>query len=1711
MAISTAALLFSAAPAALTVGQIIIGGLVFAGASYVVSSALIPKPKIPDLKGSGSAGLSNVIDGIAPFEIVYGQVRKGGIKTYFEDTNSNKYHHVFLTIAGHEVEEIGDIYINDVNVTASGDYTSSTGLVGGDWEGKVKVLKMRGNQTSQSATFQDTSITLANIVAGHDGSSALFSGSGMTASQKSNFIGQGIAFLYIRFEYDRDVFSNGVPVVSAVVKGKKVYDPRTNTTAYSNNAALCIADYLRSYYGLNLTSAEVDYDSVETAADACASTGVLGSQSNEFHCNGVLTTADSPKTNIETLLTANNGSLVWAQGQFAILTGSYRAASSTALTEANLRSNITVKTRTSRRDNFNTVRGTFVDGGEDWIATDFPEQQIPDLADDGSVESVLDLQLAMTTGSATAQRLAKQILYVNREQIVVKADFDMTAFQYRVGDVVPLTLDRYGWSDKPFEIIDWKFNAFNGGDLKVSLTLKEISSTAYEWSVSADEYQIIESNNTSLSDPFTVTGPTNVQAQAVRRVNQDGAVISEIRITWTPSVDSQVIAYEVHTKETHHGTWMSTTVDKDTSLFVIPATNGASYYNYKVRAVSALGRRSGFVPSGGAAILAGYDGTIPSAPTLGTLTGGYRSVIVRWTEPDLNTAVTAQSVIGGIEYEIVSAGSTDWTDFGAADNSVGTTFVAERDGTSSDGTGTAAEPLRDLARYIVYRNTVNNSGTATAVFSTDSTAFTDSGLSSETTYYYWVSALDRSGNEGAKSAGGSAQTLADLKTIVLSASSQVFTFASDNATAAPSSQTITFTANTQGITGNLSFTAVDENGASITLSGTGSTRTMTVSDFDDSETATVQVTGGDISDTVTIHRLAQGGDSVAVILSNETHTFGATAGGSVTDFTGSGTTIRVYVGTAEQTYNGSATNASGLSNGEWFVTKTATNITVGNIVDSGTYATVPDATAITAATGQITYSITGKDGNGQVFTATKVQTFSKALAGDDAKAIQVRADKQLITYDGAGNLAPASQSVSFTAYLSNMTGNATWSVSADGTAIATQDLAEILTITNNTAALVVSGSAGSFDTEGYEVVTVTVTKDGISDSVSIYKISNASNAITGILSNESHVFTADKDGGISDYTGSGSTLRVYQGATELTYNGTATASTDLSNGEWFVSATSASGIAAGSFTDSGTYLTIGAASSMTANGAQVTHTITGKDSIGTAFSFDKIQSFSKSITGATGANAVTVQLTSNHLTVLYDEAGANPSQSSVTLTATAQTVSNGFFKFTGGGSAFTDETTYTDGSGQLTDTATFTLPQTITSDTFYSLRVGVADGNQTELAHDTITITAIKASSSALFAVLSNEAHTLQADNNGAVTSYSGSGTTISVYEGTTQLNHTTGTAAAGQFSVSAAATGITAGAITDSGNNAVVGNHSNMTAEDASVVFTIAGKRQDGTVFSFTRTQSISKSIKGDKGDQGIQGVPAFAKQATYTAGTDTGPESAGEMYFGQSASINTVQTGSVWQSRMYLRINREATAGDIAEELRVSTIQDRTIVFYRDADNYGVYRSDSSASSGYFSGSNYYYMYVDKVNAAGDYSFSATYTVGVSEATRGAGWWRVDAGSTDLSSLTSAQITTYFHTAYGDDTANPVEGDRLIIATTHVSGTKAFIYSSGSWSAQAEFIDGNLMVAGTITAAALNITGLSSIDDDVGTIVAGKLQNASSNPTFVIDLTNSSITISS
>jgi len=265
---------------------------------------------------------------------------------------------------------------------------------------------------------------------------------------------QGIAYLYIRFDYDADAFPNGVPVVSAVIKGKKVFDTRTSTTAWSDNPALCLRDYLTSSYGLNQLSSRVDDTLVSTAADVCDET-IDGEK--RYTCNGSFVTGLAPSQIISDLLTSMGGLFWYSQGKWRMKAAKYTTPVIT-LDEGDLRSGISLSTRHSRRNNFNTVKGTFRGPETDLQFTDYPSVSSPTFVSaDNGIVNTLDFPLAFTTSSKTAQRVANIALRRNREQLTFSASFGLKAFQVQVGDFVYINNTRFGWTNKVFEVTNWTF------------------------------------------------------------------------------------------------------------------------------------------------------------------------------------------------------------------------------------------------------------------------------------------------------------------------------------------------------------------------------------------------------------------------------------------------------------------------------------------------------------------------------------------------------------------------------------------------------------------------------------------------------------------------------------------------------------------------------------------------------------------------------------------------------------------------------------------------------------------------------------------------------------------------------------------------------------------------------------------------------------------------------------------------------------------------------------------------------------------------------------------------------------------------------------------------------------------------------------------------------------------------------------------------------
>lgn len=80
-------------------------------------------------------------------------------------------------------------------------------------------------------------------------------------------------YMVWKLEYDPNYFQY-LPERKVILKGKKVYDPRDGSTAYSTNHALCLRDYMtNSRYGVGMSSSRIDDTSWNAVANYVDSKG----------------------------------------------------------------------------------------------------------------------------------------------------------------------------------------------------------------------------------------------------------------------------------------------------------------------------------------------------------------------------------------------------------------------------------------------------------------------------------------------------------------------------------------------------------------------------------------------------------------------------------------------------------------------------------------------------------------------------------------------------------------------------------------------------------------------------------------------------------------------------------------------------------------------------------------------------------------------------------------------------------------------------------------------------------------------------------------------------------------------------------------------------------------------------------------------------------------------------------------------------------------------------------------------------------------------------------------------------------------------------------------------------------------------------------------------------------------------------------------------
>jgi len=569
--------------AATTVGGFIVGTVASYGIGYIAQK--LGEFGRDDAMDNFNSGIkTNSISSVAPISIIYGERVVGGPEYRAVSGQDNKYLWRVMVLGEGQIDSVTNVYLNDKDVDSYTD--DAENLV---YAERVEWWVHAG--TAGQAADDNLVAALEDWSPDHRG--------------------YGVAYLVVRMEYDPDVFSSGMPVLTAKVRGRRVYDPRDGSTAWSDNPALCTNDYLmNTRFGRGIDSSIIDQDYLIDAANYCdgmvtvKAPGGTDLIQKRYTCNGVVNPDQTSKSIIEQLCTSFRGTIVPPGEKYRIKIDRPEV-STFDFTENNIVGAWNI-TGAGVRTKLNRVNTRFYDAENNWEeALAVTDSKAYREEDNGRVLEA-DISLPFTSQTQRADIMAQHHIKQTRQGWRATFTASLEALSVEVMDVVTITHPTPGWEGKLFRI--------HGLEL---LENDVIGVTVQEYDPSVHTFDLHTPPaipDTNLPSPFDAPPPKNLLlASGTDQLLRagDGTIIARILAEWDAPANPFVTYYEIGYKLSASTGW-TTTQTSERSHHIAPAADG-HLYDIRVRAIYSSGRRSEWLVVSGYLVIG--KTAPPAAPT----------------------------------------------------------------------------------------------------------------------------------------------------------------------------------------------------------------------------------------------------------------------------------------------------------------------------------------------------------------------------------------------------------------------------------------------------------------------------------------------------------------------------------------------------------------------------------------------------------------------------------------------------------------------------------------------------------------------------------------------------------------------------------------------------------------------------------------------------------------------------------------------------------------------------------------------------------------------------------------------------------------------------------------------------------------------------------------------------------------------------------------
>jgi len=378
----------------------------------------------------------------------------------------------------------------------------------------------------------------------------------------------GTAYVVVWFKAD-EKFS-GLPKFEAIVKGKKVYDPRGGADTYSTNPILCAVDHLQSRrYGASVADAGIDFTVVTTAANDCEDQ--VGGE-NRYDLNYYIVNP-SPIDKVQSYILGHcNGERIFSEGIYRYYI--HKSRSAVAAFDQDTVWDVKFY-RPTRSDFFKRVRASYTIT-ETWQEDEYTLEST-ELSAGEEYESETSFDFTGCTSLSQVHRLATFHLTSRRSDLRVEFSTHNTKGLERL-DRFTLSHDKFGISTA----LDFYVTGVNGEKIIATEYSEDLFSDTILANPSLPDVDLIKP--TAIPDAITNLHLSEAITQA-----KDSHFISTITVTWTASIFPWVKHYEIWLKSDGDYVLYDITTDAGAT---VTTTGENTTYTIKIITVSKFYQQS---------------------------------------------------------------------------------------------------------------------------------------------------------------------------------------------------------------------------------------------------------------------------------------------------------------------------------------------------------------------------------------------------------------------------------------------------------------------------------------------------------------------------------------------------------------------------------------------------------------------------------------------------------------------------------------------------------------------------------------------------------------------------------------------------------------------------------------------------------------------------------------------------------------------------------------------------------------------------------------------------------------------------------------------------------------------------------------------------------------------------------------------------------------